>query len=117
MPVTPSARLGSRRWSHGKAVEFEAKGRTLVYSGWLKLLDGDQTDEHNSDEPTNPIPDLEAGQRLPVARGKLLEKQTQPPSRYTQASLINKLESAGIGRRHLCGHHGQHHQPRVRRHG
>lgn len=82
----------------GKAVEFEAKGRTLVYRGWLQLLDGDQTDENKTDEPTNPIPDLDAGQCLPVARGKLLEKKTQPPSRYTQASLIKKLESEGIGR-------------------
>ena len=83
----------------GKAVEFEAKGRTLVYSGWLKLLDGDQTEEAATDnEPTNPIPDLAPGQTLSVARGKLLEKRTQPPSRYSQASLIKQLESAGIGR-------------------
>ena len=82
----------------GKAVEFEAKGRTLVYRGWLQLLDGDQTDENKTDEPSNPIPDLETGHRLAVVRGKLLEKKTQPPSRYTQASLIKKLESAGIGR-------------------
>jgi DNA topoisomerase-1 len=93
-----TARFESLEPIDGKAVEFEAKGRTLVYSGWLQLLDGDQTDEHNSVEPTNPIPDLEAGQRLPVARGKLLEKKTQPPSRYSQASLIKQLESAGIGR-------------------
>ena len=79
-------------------VEFEARGRTLVYSGWLKLLDGDQTDESKHEEPTNPIPDLIQGQRLTVAHGKLLEKRTQPPSRYTQASLIKKLESEGVGR-------------------
>lgn len=84
----------------GKNVEFEAKGRTLTYSGWLKLVAGDQTEDEGEDakEPTNPIPALEAGQRLDVARGKLLEKKTKPPSRYTEATLVKKLESEGIGR-------------------
>ena len=94
-----TARLEAVEPIDGKAVEFEAKGRTLVYRGWLQLLDGDQTEEAaNDNEPTNPIPDLAPGQTLSVARGKLLEKKTQPPSRYTQASLIKKLESEGIGR-------------------
>ena len=82
----------------GMTVEFEAKGRTLVDGGWLNLLDGDQADESKSDEPANPIPDLAPGQTLSVAHGTLLEKKTQPPSRYTQASLIRKLESEGVGR-------------------
>ncbi len=94
-----TARLEAVEPIDGKAVEFEAKGRTLVYSGWLKLLDGDQTEEAaNDNEPANPIPDLAHGQTLSVALGKLLEKKTQPPSRYTQASLIRKLESEGVGR-------------------
>jgi DNA topoisomerase-1 len=94
-----TARLEAVEPIDGKAVEFEAKGRTLVYRGWLKLLDGDQTEEAaNDNEPTNPIPDLAPGQILSVAHGKLLEKKTQPPSRYTQASLIKKLESDGVGR-------------------
>jgi len=95
-----AARLESMEPVLGKTVEFEAKGRTLVHGGWLKLLAGDQTEETGeaSDEPPNAVPLLEVGQRLPVARGKLLEKRTQPPGRYTQASLIKKLEAEGIGR-------------------
>jgi len=94
------ARLESVEPVQGKAVEFEAKGRALVNGGWLKLLVGDQTEETGElpDEPSNAVPILEVGQRLPVAGGKLLEKRTQPPSRYTQASLIKKLEAEGIGR-------------------
>ena len=56
---------------------------------------GDQTEDEGEDakEPTNPIPMLETGQRLDVARGKLLEKKTKPPARYTEATLVKKLES------------------------
>lgn len=95
-----TVRLAGAQPVGGKNVEFEAKGRTLTYSGWLKLVAGDQTEDEGEDakEPTNPIPMLETGQRLDVARGKLLEKKTKPPARYTEATLVKKLESEGIGR-------------------
>lgn len=83
---------------NGKEIEFLSRGRTLVDSGWLKLISGDQTEEAECSEPTNPIPILNPGEQLDVINGKLLEKKTKPPSRYTQATLIKKLESEGIGR-------------------
>ena len=83
----------------GKNVAFEAKGRTLVYQGWLKLLSGDQTEEEGNDKETsNPIPFCEPGERIETMRGNLLDKRTNPPGRYTLASLIEKLEREGIGR-------------------
>jgi len=84
----------------GEGVLFVAKGKTLIDSGWLKLLDGDQTEEADATEPEadNPVPEVEPGQVLPVARGELLEKKTKAPRRYTKASLVGKLESEGIGR-------------------
>lgn len=84
----------------GKPVAFEARGRTLTYSGWLKLMDGDQAEDEDErqKEPANPVPLLDAGQLLQVERGELLEKKTRPPTRYTQATLVNKLEAEGIGR-------------------
>lgn len=95
-----TVRLEAAQPVDGKDVEFEARGRTLVYQGWLKLIAGDQTEEEdgNDKEPSNPIPVCEPGERLDVARGKLLEKKTKPPSRFTQATLVKKLESEGIGR-------------------
>lgn len=83
----------------GKEVEFEGKGRTLTYSGWLKLVASDQTEEEeDGNEPTNPIPVCAPGERFDASSGKLLEKKTKPPTRYTLASLVGKLESEGIGR-------------------
>lgn len=95
-----TVRLKATQPVSGKAVEFEGKGRTLTYSGWLKLIAGDQTDEDGDDckEMTNPIPVCQPGDSMNAARSKLLEKKTQPPSRFTQASLVKKLESEGIGR-------------------
>jgi len=95
-----TARLQSVQPISGKHVEFEAKGRTLIERGWLKLTASDQTEEKDTQaqEPANPIPLLDVGQRLDVAHGKLLEKKTKPPSRFTEATLVKKLESEGIGR-------------------
>lgn len=84
---------------NGKKVEFEGRGRTLIDSGWLKLTASDQTEEEiDNNEPTNPIPILNPGERISTTHSKLLEKKTKPPNRYTQATLIKKLEGEGIGR-------------------
>jgi len=94
-----TVRLDAVQPVNGKAVEFEGRGRTLIYPGWLKLVAGDQTDEEGEkNEPTNPIPDCQPGQTLTVENGKLLEKKTKAPSRYTKASLVKTLENEGIGR-------------------
>ncbi|WCF29559.1 type I DNA topoisomerase, partial [Xylella fastidiosa] len=96
-----TVRLEAAQPVGGKDVEFEARGRTLIYQGWLKLIAGDQTEEEeegNEKESSNPIPVCAPGECLDVARGKLLEKKTKPPNRYTQATLVKKLESEGIGR-------------------
>ncbi len=84
----------------GKQVEFQAKGRTIIYDGWLKLIAVDQTVDSDDNEvtATNPIPDLQTGQILTASNNKLLEKQTRRPPRYTEASLVGALENAGIGR-------------------
>lgn len=85
--------------ANGKPVEFEGRGRTLSFAGWLKLTAGDQTDEEgDGEEAANPIPQCQPGQRLEAVGGKLLEKKTKAPGRYTQAGLVKKLESEGIGR-------------------
>lgn len=83
----------------GKTVTFGAVGRTLVSPGWLKLLGKDATEDDDEDaEPNNPIPLLTPGQTLKALDGKVLEKKTRPPKRYTEASLVKALEVKGIGR-------------------
>jgi len=83
----------------GKAVHFEAKGRTLTKSGWLALLEGDDTEDRGRDaEHDNPVPTMKRGDSRQAKTGELESKKTQPPARYTEASLIKKLEKEGIGR-------------------
>ena len=79
---------------------FKAEGRTLVLPGWKTLTAKDDADEEdaNQDESCGKVPVLTAGASLRAEEGRVLHKKTQPPPRYTQASLIKKLESIGIGR-------------------
>ncbi len=80
---------------------FKAEGRTLVLPGWKALTAKDDADEDDSgreDESCGKVPVLAPGAAIRAEDGRVLNKKTQPPPRYTQASLIKKLESIGIGR-------------------
>lgn len=84
----------------GKRVEFIAKGRTLVYKGWRGFLADDvlDDDEKKDESANNPVPQLAKGSAQTAHSGKLVTQQTKAPSRYTQASLVAKLEAEGVGR-------------------
>lgn len=75
--------------------EFQATGRVLVDKGWLAIT---QEHENEDRDPEHlPLPPLQVGEVYPC-RGEVHDKKTQPPKRYTEAGLIKKLESLGIGR-------------------
>lgn len=77
---------------------FEGKGRRLTNAGWrVALPDGDQTEEE-TEESSNPIPNLTVGTEVTAEESKVLTKKTKPPARYTEASLIKALERMEIGR-------------------
>lgn len=76
---------------------FRATGRTLKFDGFMKIyLVG--TDDDEDDDQADALPQLAAEQPLEIV--ELLPDQhfTQPPPRYTEASLVKELESRGIGR-------------------
>lgn len=83
---------------------FKAVGRTLLSPGWKSLTAKDAAEEEepgSGDEETpngGSVPSLAGGSAVTAESGRVLKKQTRPPARYTQASLIKKLESLGIGR-------------------
>ena len=75
---------------------FKASGQTLKFKGFMTLYV--ETLEDEKEEEDNSVPDLLIGQE--VKKEKLEAKQsfTQPPARYTEASLVKALEEKGIGR-------------------
>lgn len=79
---------------------FRAVGTTVVFDGFLRLYqeDRDDTPEEAEDEQERRLPPLAEGNA--VERGTVKPEQhfTQPPPRYTEASLVKKLEELGIGR-------------------
>lgn len=76
---------------------FLAKSRTLTKKGWL-VFGEDCLDDSEKEDDQGKVPVLEKDSIVDVVKGEILAKKTQAPKRYTEASLIKKLESLGIGR-------------------
>ena len=75
---------------------FRASGQTLVFPGFIAVYKEDLDDAIEEDEER--LPQLEEGQSIPVDRLFGEQHFTQPPPRYTEASLVKTLEEYGIGR-------------------
>ncbi|HEX2978234.1 MAG TPA: type I DNA topoisomerase [Candidatus Babeliales bacterium] len=80
----------------GKEFTFKVTGSTLIFDGFLKVY---MEEEEEDDQKKVFIP-KELKEKDPVDLKKVLPKQhfTQPPARYTEASLVKGLEKEGIGR-------------------
>ena len=74
---------------------FKASGYTVTFDGFTALYK-EATDEKEKKETS--LPPLEQGQVLKLKELKSEQKFTQPPARYTEATLIKALEENGIGR-------------------
>ena len=74
---------------------FKASGYTVTFEGFTALYE-EATDEKEKKETS--LPPLEQGQVLKLKELKSEQKFTQPPARYTEATLIKALEENGIGR-------------------
>lgn len=72
---------------------FKAEGETVRFEGFLKVYN---TSERNDKETI--LPPLGAGDRLEADEITATERFTLPPARYTEGSLVKKLEELGIGR-------------------
>ncbi len=71
-------------------MKFKANGRRLVFDGFYKILGTEDKDEL--------LPTLKQNDRVVATSIKEHKKQTEPPARFSEASLIKTLESLGIGR-------------------
>ena len=74
---------------------FKASGFTVTFDGFTALYEEAVEDKEKKETA---LPPLEQGQELNLVQLKSEQKFTQPPARYTEASLIKALEENGIGR-------------------
>lgn len=76
---------------------FIATGEVLIFDGFLKVYI-ESTDDENEEETGSLLPPLRENDQLNNKRIEAIQKFTLPPARYTEASLVKKLEELGIGR-------------------
>ena len=89
--------------STGEVVEsgrasFAASGRTITFLGFLKAYVESVDDDQATDDSQARLPELVSGQSLTADAVKATAHQTRPPARYTEPSLVAKLEELEIGR-------------------
>lgn len=80
------------------AEQLEAQGEVIVFDGFLKVY-SESTDEVSDEEDgSGLLPPVTSGQALDLKEMQAVQKFTNSPPRYTEASLVKKLEELGIGR-------------------
>ena len=80
--------------------QFVAQGEVVKFDGFLKVYreSVDDEDDDNKDEFSHVLPPLKKGESLTRREISATERNSQGPQRYTEASLVHKLEELGIGR-------------------
>jgi DNA topoisomerase-1 len=83
----------------GETAQFQSNGRTITFPGYLRAyVEGSDDPSAELSERDTVLPVLAVGDKLDCRELKALEHRTQPPARFTEASLIKELEKEGIGR-------------------
>lgn len=82
-----------------KECEFQTKGQRIIFPGYMKAYtEGSDNPESALDNIDKILPNIDKGTILNIDKILLEQNFTKPPARYTEASLVGKLEKEGIGR-------------------
>ena len=88
--MTPSLSEIQNVFVSGKKTEFKISGRKVLFDGFYKVYGASDKDKI--------LPNLKVGDEMFLQKISSKQNFTEPPARYSEASLIKKLESLGIGR-------------------
>ncbi|MAZ50597.1 MAG: DNA topoisomerase I [Flavobacteriaceae bacterium] len=77
--------------------QFKAKGEVIVFDGFLSVYIAG-SDKIEDDDSLGILPQISVGEELKYKFIKATERFSRPPSRYTEAALVKKMEELGIGR-------------------
>jgi DNA topoisomerase-1 len=94
---TVTVRLGATA-SSGRDAEFTTSGTIIAHQGFRLAYVVDRDEGDDADEREHQLPPLAEGDALDVHRVEPHGHETQPPPRYTEASLVKRLEELGVGR-------------------
>ena len=95
--ITVSVRLSAS--AGGTDCEFAASGTTITFAGYRQVyVESSDESDTSEDDKEALLPALTVGEAVPVSELTPNGHATLPPARYTEASLIKKLEELGIGR-------------------
>jgi DNA topoisomerase-1 len=94
---TVTVRLGAETAS-GRDAEFTTSGTIITHQGFRLAYVVDRDEGDDADEQERQLPPLTEGDALEVHRVEPHGHETQPPPRYTEASLVKRLEELGVGR-------------------
>ena len=82
-----------------KECELQTKGQRIIFPGFMKAYtEGSDNPESVLDSADKILPNIDKGTFLNIDKLLLEQNFTKPPARYTEASLVGKLEKEGIGR-------------------
>ena len=82
----------------GRETLFGAGGRTITFPGFLKAYVQGADDSADLDDKETRLPEMAEGDSIAVQRLEPVGHETRPPARYTEASLVQKMEELGVGR-------------------
>lgn len=77
---------------------FRATGSTIVFAGFIRVYQEGRDDGDDGDDSDSRLPALEEGEKVALKAVRAEQHFTEPPPRYTEASLVKILEAHGIGR-------------------
>jgi DNA topoisomerase-1 len=82
----------------GRIIDLRATGTVIKFDGFLTLYHEDMDDPSSDDEDSKRLPEMSAGERLEKHKIDASQHFTEPPPRYSEASLVKRMEELGIGR-------------------